>query len=222
MTASTAGFGAIENVWYPQEKRYIPTPFMVTAGHTGQVGNPMYRLENGAYLTEKERRNKGERIGHVARNALTQGTLTVDALALNLQSKDLAPRYIVGGGPVEAPAVVHKHEMVCKSGASSNSVVCGRVIGFTSGELDGYPGSDVGWFVVRSSHVAVKGDSGGPVFRRSDHASVGLTSAYKKRDSHIWLMQPLLTTPYGHGRKIVGALNASIMGSGNLNIVQGE
>lgn len=60
------------------------------------------------------------------------------------------------------------------------------------------------------------------MFRKADHAAVGLASAYKRNDKHIWLMQPLLTTEYRQGRKIVGGLNASIMGSGSLNIARGE
>jgi YD repeat-containing protein len=220
MTGSTAGFGARETQEIVAEKRHVVVPFMVTAGHTGNLGTPMYRVEDGGikkgwtYVREH-----GERIGRVGRDALTQGTLSVDALALRLQSEDLVPKSIVGAGPVSPPAVVRKHEVVCQSGSTSDRVECGRVIGFTHGELQGYPGGHVGWFRVKSSQETEPGDSGGPVWSKTDHSSVGVISAVKRGNDHIWLIQPLLTTNYGRGQKLVGALNASIMGSGSLTIV---
>lgn len=220
ISESTAGFGARETRYVLPEKRSFVVPFMVTAGHTGNVGTKMYRVEKGggdkggAYV-----RNQGEELGEVARDALTQGNKTVDALALRLRSESLVPNTIVGGGPVRAPATARKHQVVCMSGSTSNKVKCGRVVGFLHGEVNEYAGSNIGWIVVKSSEAILEGDSGGPVWAKSGHASIGLASANKNHDRHIWLIQPLLTTEFGRGRRVVGALNAYEMGAGSLVLV---
>jgi hypothetical protein len=127
----------------------------------------------------------------VGRDALTQGAKTVDALALRLVSEDLVPKYIVGGGAVTSPAVVRKHQMVCASGAHSDKVKCGRVIGFSHGPLDTVAGSNVGEIVVHGSQPVLTGDSGGPVWRKADHASIGVMSGYRQgTDQRVWLVQP--------------------------------
>ena len=218
---ATAGFGAEEGEYISQEKRYVQVPFMLDAGHTGNLGSFMYRESDGSSKTEQERREHGEKIGRVGRDALTQGNGAIDALAVRLNSDGLTPLGIFGNGPTGAAASAHLRERVCTSGAWTERTICGRVIGFNWIKMKEYPNHRIGEMIVKGDSPIHKGDSGGPVWAKHDGSALGLMSAYPNGEPSIWDVQPLLTTTYGDkGKQVIGALNASVMGSGSLRIAE--
>lgn len=220
-TWATAGFGAVEKKFLENEKRYVKTRFLLTAGHAGNTGAFIYRIAN-RNLGPYARREQGEKIGRVGRDPFFEGSAKIDALAMRFDGDGLAPRRIFGEDghrPSVGPAAVaHIGEHLCTSGAASNRVKCGKVIGFNHVNDKDHP-QTVGVITVLGLGT-IPGDSGAPVWNPRTGRSVGLIQgrALEGNKKRRWV-QPLLTTQIGKGRKIVGALNATVMGS--LSLITG-
>jgi len=226
VTAATANFGAQETVFLAAEKRYVQRPFVLSAGHTGNVvfgsnsATPIYGETGASGKTSQWKREHGEKVGLVARNALTEGTGAVDALAARLLAPDLMPVNIAGDGAVGPAGVAHKHEMVCMTGSTTERTICGRVTGFGWVKVPEYPNHYLAEIHVKSNSVPIEhGDSGGPVWAKYTHESLGIVSTKNKDHPLEWNATPLLNTDYGNGKQLPGALNAAVMGGGSLDIV---
>ena len=219
-TWGSVGFGAFERTWIPQEKRWLTTPYLVDAGHMGNTGLFMYREEHPDSRSPQEKREKGEKIGRIGRDAYWEGSLAVDALATRLNSNGLAPRDIIDHGPFGPAHAPWMGEVLCTDGARTD-YDCGRVVKFFSTHQIGHPGAVP---LVQIKGLSTEsGDSGAPVWDPRTRASVGLESAHPRAGSNYSSIQPLVTTYYGrnHNKRIVGALDASVMGAGSLHIMDG-
>jgi hypothetical protein len=226
-TWGTAGFGAFEKTWIPAEKRYETTRFLLAAGHMGKTGNFMYRIDHIPSLKELDSRENKEKLGRIGRNPYWEGSRTVDALAMRFRSDGLAPVSIFGEGPsrplMGPEAKAFNGEKVCFSGARTEGVRCGEVLGFERNYGEGH--FHMGLIKVRAYREGARphgGDSGGPVWDPRTGASIGLVSSDSKKYPLLYYVQPLLTTASRNHGPIVGALDASVMGSGSLHIIQGD
>jgi hypothetical protein len=159
----------------------------------------------------------------VGRDAFWEGARAVDVLATRLDADGLAPRNIFGHGPVGPAQIAWKGETLCASAAKTGHIECGRVVGFRQSYLQGNTAHTIGEIFVKGLEVH-KGDSGAPVWDPRTGASVGIISAHPHPNSDNAEVQPLLTTPYGRNKQkqLVGALNATVMGSGSLHLIQGK
>jgi len=221
-TAGTAGFGAFERKYITQEKRWLTTPYLLDAGHMGVTGLFMYREEEPEQRTSKEKREKGEKIGRIGRDAYREGAEIVDALAMRFDGSGLAPRRVFGHEPVGPPQVAWKGEQLCTNGQATGHRDCGYIVGFRLVHNGGNPNPTPSIVVKKMS--VVPGDSGAPVWDPASNSSIGLVSARPGPGSIYTYVQPLSTTYYGMKRehKIVGALDAAVMGGGSLKIMQGS
>ena len=218
-TSATAGFGAVEKTFISQEKRWLETRFLLSAGHSGEIGGALYRIGIPG-MEPSEFREKAEDIGRIGRNAYFEGAGVVDAMATRLKGTGIAPFQIFGHAghrpPIGPAGVAQIGQVVCVSGAQSDRVKCGKVIGYNHVK-DKHHSKAVGVITVFGLGT-LDGDSGAPVWNPRTHESIGLlsgraTEGNRKRR----FVQPLLTTQIGHGRQIVGALNATVMG--DLHII---
>jgi hypothetical protein len=96
------------------------------------------------------------------------------------------------------------------------------VAGFRQSHYEGHPQHTIGVIFVKGLRVS-GGDSGAPVWDPHTGASIGLVSGNPHPNSPNSVIQPLRTTHYGmnNEKKLVGALDAEVMGEGSLNIIQG-
>ncbi len=72
---------------------------------------------------------------------------------------------------------------------------------------------------LRYRGIRRSGDSGGRVWAKYSHESLGIVSTKNGEHPLKWGATPLLNTTYGNGKELPGALNAAVMGGGSLNIV---
>ena len=221
-TNGTANFGAVEYTFLQAEKRWLHTQFLIDAGHMGNTGAFMYR-DDGSSGNGQVRRQNGEKIGRVGRDAYFEGAAAVDALATRLNGDGLVPFRIFGYGPIGPAKVATKGEPLCASGAHTGHIECGYVTGFRQVLFkEAHPQHTIGEILVKGLRVQ-EGDSGAPVWNPRTGASIGIVSGARPNspDSDV---QPLLTTPYGvHKQKhLVGALDAAAMGSGSLHLIEGN
>ncbi|HEX6204906.1 MAG TPA: DUF6531 domain-containing protein [Solirubrobacterales bacterium] len=221
-TSATAGFGAVEKTFVQQEKRWLETRFLLAAGHSGITGGYTYRIGIPG-MEPSEFREKAEHIGRIGRNAYFEGAEVVDAMATRLKGTGIAPFQIYGNEgrkpPIGPAGVAQLGQVVCVSGAQSNRVKCGEVIGFNHVKPKNHSKA-IGVVTVLGLGT-LDGDSGAPIWNPRTHESIGLLhgraiDGNKKRR----FVQPLLATQIGHGRRIVGALNATVMG--NLHVITGS
>lgn len=219
-TWATAGFGAVEKHFLQNEKRWVKTPFLLTAGHAGEKNSFLYRITTPEPTSTIQ--DRGEKIGWVERDPYHEGAEVIDALAIHLNGDGLAPKRIFGEDgqrpSVGTAGVAREGKLLCVSGAASDRVRCGHVIGFNHVDPPG-----------RQKHLGVitvlglgtkKGDSGAPVWNPRTGQSVGLLEGYPKHGNlRRRFVQPLLTTPIGKERNIPGALHANLMG--DLHLITG-
>jgi len=220
-TGCTAAFGSYEE----RARRSDGTPtrarFLLSAGHCAPLDQEVSRTSAGGppYKINKVLWNE---IGHVTRNVYDVPPNFVDALAIRLETEGVAPNEIYGHDgrrpAIQAPEIAHRGQRLCMSGAESNRVSCGKVVGIKHvyyNEED----KTIGLLKV-DGFKSIPGDSGAPVWSARGGASIGILSGSVK-NGDIRFVLPLLTTPTGHGRngngKILGALNAS--GMGDLHVI---
>ena len=220
-TGCTAAFGAYEDRNRRSDGNVIRARFLLSAGHCAPLDQEVSRTSEGGppYALNKGLWNE---VGHVTRNVYDVPPNFVDSLAIRLEAEGVAPNQIYGHDgrrpAIEAPEVAHRGERLCMSGAESNKVSCGKVVGIKHvyyNEED----RTIGLLKV-DGFKSVQGDSGAPVWSARGGASVGILSGRVKNAS-VRFVLPLLNTPTGHGRngngKILGALNAS--GMGDLHVI---
>jgi hypothetical protein len=219
-TWATAGFGVVEKDFHENEKRWVKTRRLLTAAHAGEKGSFIYRIASPEPISTI--RSRGEKIGWVDRDPYHEGAKVIDALAIHLDGDGLAPKRIFGEGgnrpPIGPAGVAREGKLLCASGAKSERVKCGHVIGFNHVNPPG-----------QQKHICVttvlglgtrKGDSGAPVWNPRTGQAIGLMQGYPRHGNlKRRFVQPLLTTPIGKERNIPGALHASIMG--DLNMITG-
>ncbi len=200
--ACTAGFGAFEKRKEKSTGEDITVPFFLTAGHCFARDINVWRSPYAGFGGKDD----WQQLGEVTRSPYEYGAGTIDAEAIRLKAEGLAPRWINGrSGAVDfgPPAVGHRNQRLCLSGASTGGVRCGDVVGIRKVTYDG---ATVG--VLKVDAPIIPGDSGGPVWDPRTGAAVGLVKGYIGKYSWV---QPLLDTPNNRGDVYRGALEAAQM-----------
>ncbi len=223
-TRATAGFGALEKTWIRSEKRWLVTRYLLSAGHAGRVGTFMYRIASPSAAELATRANK-EKIGRVGRDPYSEGSKSVDALAMRFNSDGLTPMRIYGNGgrrpDIGPAAAAFKGENLCFSGARSGHVKCLKAVRlvhvFSDREHRG-----IGVIFCKAPGTngsSLPGDSGAPVWDPRTGRAIGIMEGRNLKHPERVYVQPLVTTSWN--RRIVGALDASVMGSGSLHVIHG-
>ncbi len=216
---ATAGFGAYENTFISEENRWVRTKYLLAAGHMGNVGSVMYRIENPTVSNALKRKN-GRKIGVIDRNARSEGSQSVDALAMRFYSEGMEPRKIFGNNgnrpPIGPEGIAFRGQVLCVSGARTEKTRCGKVINVKYVKFPTDPGFH-GVLVVKGLATR-KGDSGAPVWNPRTGTSVGILSGGHEHGT-ISYVQPLSDTPKGRNTVIAGALSDPVMG--DLHVMEG-
>jgi streptogramin lyase len=193
----TAGFGAKDKAG-ESRGQVIWRLFILTAGHcNSELDKSIYRSTDSNSLNEEH----WSEVGAVTRTGYRQpGSVDTDAEAVRVQDAGIVPQGIFGAGgnlePTEPAAVARKGDVVCFSGAKTQAISCGQVVGRTSYWVGGFDGVARAGYWVKFSDHAIHGDSGAPVYSISG-PSVGLVSAGRPSGSFTeTLVEPLLT-PFG-------------------------
>ena len=128
-TDCTAGFGAYEDRQRRSDNQMIRARFLLTAGHCANLDQIIKRTEHSGFQDPLNWFS----IGHVSRKLLDKSPHFIDALAVRLATDGLAPRKIYGHDgrqpAIEDAGVARRGQRLCVSGAASNRVRCGNVIG---------------------------------------------------------------------------------------------
>jgi hypothetical protein len=213
-TNCTAGFGAYE------DRPVGRIRFLLTSGHCAHLDQKFYRA-SGNQHPELEPKSNWREIGHVTRNPYWVGPPFTDILAMRFHSDGLAPRHYHGHEgalpPIESPVVARRGQRLCVSGAVSDRVKCGKVVGIKHIYIDDLHRRH-GLIKVEGLNTA-DGDSGAPVWNARTRKVVGLLfGGYEI--AKMRFVQPLLDTPTGRGRSIRGGLKAPEMY--DLHIITGD
>lgn len=207
----TGAFGAYEERHIPKRVRPLRVRFVLSAGHCADVGQPMFRTASSTIDLDNLPLVAWHHIGNVNRNLLGVGPRHHDALAIRLASAGLAPRRIYGRGsnrpPVKGARIARRGQRLCYSGATSNRVKCGNVVGIKHVYLEDLH-LNIGYLKVSGLHV-MPGDSGAPVWRARDRASIGIISGHQGSNG---LVQALRNTPTGRDTVVGGVYDASAIG----------
>ena len=202
----TAGFGAKDKKGEVAGQP-IWRLFILTAGHcTSQQSPHVYRSTDSDPLDE----SNWNEVGEVTRTGFHQpGPTDTDAEAIRVDDAGIVPQAIFGAGghpvPIEPATTVKTRNRVCFSGARTQEISCGRVVGRAldwAGAGDGVPRSG---YWVKFDPPAKEGDSGAPVYTIFGK-SVGLISADRNNGAETYVV-PLLTPPGMNPAKVPGILN---------------
>ncbi len=217
-TPCTAAFGAYEDRKRQSDGQLTRTRFLLSAGHCAPLDQNVSRTSEGgpAYQLNKV---FWSQIGHVTRESLENPGF-VDALAIKLESEGLAPSQIYGHDgerpAIQPPEVAHRGQRLCVSGAESNRVRCGQVIGIKHV----YYGEDLHkrLGVLKVDNLStIPGDSGAPVWSAKGGAAIGILSG-GIHPGPIRLVVPLLNTPTGHGKNGNGVVGGALHAPGMYDL----
>lgn len=219
----SAGFGAFKYSIGTTPSGDVPKePWLLTAGHFGGVSEVAYRLGDPTAARRANIRKYGAKIGRVGISLATQGSGRIDASAVKLNSSGLMPfrRYgRKGNHPrFDREGAADLGYVLCHNGATTAKVKCGTVVGFRYIKLSSprTPNS-VGVIIVKNLETS-PGDSGGPVWQQGTQTAIDLHSASLKVAPYYRYVTPLVTTHYGKGKKIPGALSATLTKNMHLAI----
>jgi hypothetical protein len=202
----TAGFGAKDKKGEVAGQP-IWRLFILTAGHcSSSLSGQVFRSTDSNSLDESH----WTEVGEVARTGFHQpGPTDTDAEAIRVESAGVVPQGIFGAGgnlvPIQPAATVRKRQTVCFSGARTQQVSCGQVVGLArewAGAGDGVPRSG---YWVKFDPPAKEGDSGAPVYSIFG-PSVGLISGDRSNGAETYVV-PLLTPPGMNPIKVPGILD---------------
>ncbi len=191
---------------------------MFAIGHCAHLDQEMFRTEGNKhpYL---ESRLDWHSIGHVTRNPFWVPPRT-DVLAIRLNADGLAPHKIYGHDgkrpPIVPPTVAGRGQRLCVSGAESNRVRCGNVVGIKHVYFEDL--KEKQGVLIVDNLSTIDGDSGAPVWNARTGALVGSLSGGVEV-SPVRCVQPLKDTPTGRQKTIRGALAAPEMY--NLYVITG-
>jgi hypothetical protein len=218
--ACTAGFGAKEKAG---EVGGSPVwrAFVLTAGHCTPKGQTVYRSTDP---DQNDESNWAE-VGEVRRNALEEfESIRTDAEAIRVKEGGVVPRAIFGfdGHPIptEPAEKARKHEVLCFSGARTQIPQCGQIVHRSQAWVNKEDNLARGGYWVAFSKAAVKGDSGGPVWKRRTHAAIGQITGKRTRGAIVeTLVEPLL-----HPYRMPATIVPGILGNphmGNISLMLG-
>jgi YD repeat-containing protein len=197
----TAGFGAYERRHEKSSGELINAPFFLLTGHCFAKGIGIWRSPYAGFGGKDD----WAFLGDVTRSPYEFGGGYVDVEAVRLESSGIAPRRIYGREgrrPLwKAPAVGHRGQNLCFSGATTQGVRCGEVVGIRRVDVP-EDTRHIGLLVVAMHSEG--GDSGSPVWASRGHAAIGLLKGHI--GNNFAMVQPLLDTPNGHGETYPGAL----------------
>jgi YD repeat-containing protein len=219
VNACTAGFGAWDRIGTKPNGQPENAPFLLTAGHCTQLGNPIYRTPtgDGSYNTAT-----WKRIGHAERTGLPLGGqhYETDGAAIRLDADGLMPYYTYMNGQDPKPdgpaGRAHHGEVLCFSGMATNVPRrCGEFIGVRVRQTSS-PGRQL--FLI-TRFAGLPGDSGAPVWSPRLQTSIGLLSGGpNKAGLYKDWVTPLLVPRGQDSGKVPGILNAPGMGSLHLAV----
>jgi tripartite motif-containing protein 71 len=210
-TGCTAGFGAFEIGRRLPNGTKPRSEFVLSAGHCAGVDQVMYRAD-GNRTPVLEPKANWRKVGRATRNPYWTPPRFIDAMAIWTEGRDVAPRKIFGEGGhpgVRRPVVAKRGQRLCVSGAASNRVKCGEVVGIKRVYVTESK-RRMGVLKVDDLETIV-GDSGAPVWDARTRAAVGILVAGYERAKDRFVL-PLLNTPTGRSTTIEGALHPEEMG----------
>lgn len=209
----TAGYGAWEALTPKPNGEPTIAEFLLVAGHCASIaGESFYRSSSPAPARPSEL----HKVGVEKRTGAPLGGqhYETDAAAVRLNvDGSIVPRYIYktprSSRPVREAGAAHHGETLCFSGAHTDDVKCGEMMGVRYRKF-GTPGRHL--FIV-TRFAGIPGDSGAPVWSPRTGLAVGLLSGGPKNGKYKDWVTPL-TRPRGFPvEKVPGALNAPGMGS---------
>lgn len=219
----TAGFGAKDKAG-ERGGQAIWRLFVLTAGHCNGVNSVYAKAGYRSTDTDFSLGNEDDwkEVGEVTRDALHHfERVSTDAEAIRVEDDGVVPQGIFGwGGDLIAtkPAgTVRKGDIVCFSGARSQTPRYGKVVARSTrwtGAPDGYPR---GGYWVKFNQPAMPGDSGAPVWACESGASIGLVTASRGYGSET-LVEPLVHPPNLASNQVVGILNNQYMAPLSLKL----
>ncbi len=171
----TAGFGAWEKLERKPNNEARVAHFALTAGHCFGVGVAVHRFHDKKDKTPAE-------IGTVTRRSIGHqlDEFETDIEAVRLRDESfLVPRTVFQGGrrpaPIKGVGVAKEGTPVCISGATTEKLLCGSILG-PAEVVPFYPNmADVGpFYQVPTSLETEDGDSGSPIFNPKTGEAIGL------------------------------------------------
>ncbi|MFL5900580.1 MAG: DUF6531 domain-containing protein [Solirubrobacterales bacterium] len=221
----TAAFGAFEDRKKKSNGENIRALFVLSAGHCAWPDETIHRVSSNASL--KNAKESAE-VGVVTRNAVVPGKISTDGLAIRVKASGVIPHGIYGSHdnlvPYGAATKARNSNEVCYSGALSNRVSCGPVVGRVMQILvDPSTGLvfGAGVYRVQFVHPVQSGDSGSPVWNRKTHAAIGVVSA-RAEGQKVSAVTPLLHPKRLSLNLVPGILHAPGMYSLSLSTTAGN